>query len=199
MALFIVLGVCLQFAMPWHPRYASIAMNLMFLMGGAYMLAANAQNGSFSARSVWMGIPASMLLTLSRVCRIVVNALGPPRVARSWLALHAQHRSDSHVLLYRMLGGLLTGGVLQRMTLGLPSAQQMAYVFAPELARIAMILHATAVSSEFTFENVHTQGLHMATAGFIAFASGVYFAHPAGIIDVMSYPSVFSAFMIGLP
>ena len=114
-----------------------------------------------------------------------------PRVARSWLALHAQHRSDSHVILYRMFGALLTGGLLRRMMLGLPPAQQMAYIFAPEAARIAMILHATAVSSEFKLENMYTQGLHMATAGFIAFASGVYFAYPAGGVDVVSSPSVF--------
>jgi hypothetical protein len=181
----IVFGLCLQLAMPWHPLYASIAMNLVFLFGSAYLLAVNAQIGSYSARSMWMGTPASVILALTRVCRIVVNALGPPRVARAWLVLHAQHGRDNHVLLFRMLGALLTGGFFRRMTLGLPPAQQMAYIFAPEAARIAMILHATAVSSEFKFENVHTQGMHMAAAGFIAFASGVYFAHPASVVDVM--------------
>jgi hypothetical protein len=198
-AFIIVLGLCLQLAMPWHPLYASIAMNLIFLFGSAYLLAVNAQNGSYTARSVWMGIPASMGLTFSRFCRIVVNTLGPPRVARSWLALHAQHRSDSDVMLYRMLGALLTGGLLRRMTLGLPPAQQLAYIFAPEAARIAMILHATAVSSEFKFVNVNTQGLHMAMAGFIAFASGVYFAHSAGVVDedVMSSDPLIA--LMGIP
>ena len=58
-----------------------------------------------------------------------------------------------------------------------PQAQQLACIFAPEVARVAMIVHAASVNGMFEWRKVDEQGfMHMAMAGCIAFVSGVYVA-----------------------
>ena len=182
-ALVLFVGLCMQLAMSLPnlrmgsaARRSSITVNLLWIMSSTYLLAASGQCSSYSMRSVMVGVPASVLLTVSRLVRILTHSLGPPSVARAWLVLDAQQRPDTHLPLGRMVSALLTGAVLRRTTQGLPPTQQLAGICAPEAARIAMTVHAAVKSSGLEWRDAHEQGLHTALAGLGAFASGVYCA-----------------------
>lgn len=179
-------GICIQLVMSvpsmkaGHPaRCSTILVNLFWAASTAYLLAADRRCSSYAVRAATVGVPASLLLTLVRLLRILAHSIGDPRVARSWLVQDSQQRFDSHVRLPgRMASALLTGVLLRRLMIGLvPQAQQLACIFAPEVARVAMIVHAASVNGMFEWRKVDEQGfMHMAMAGCIAFVSGVYVA-----------------------